>query len=236
MALSRIFRPGAPLLASVLFLPVLLSDAALGQAGRSKVAQGNDLYRQGKYDAAANIYQDALLEDPSSPSIEFNMGDALYKKKDYQKALDAYQKALATDDVALQSQAYYNIGNSLYRSQKLPEAISAYERALKLNPNDQDAKYNLEYVRNKLKQNAQPQASEQPRQDQQQKQDQQSGQPNGQDDKQKTDAQPAKKEEKKPEMAKEDAARILDALREDQKDLKKQEIRERGRVRIEKDW
>jgi tetratricopeptide (TPR) repeat protein len=198
------------------------SSSAFAATTRSKVAEGNKLYRQGKFDAAANRYQDALLDDPGSSRIQFDMGNALYKRKDYQKALDAYQKALGTDDVALQSQVYYNMGNSLYRSQKLPEAISAYERALKLNPNDQDVKYNLEYVRNKLKQNAQPQ-----NQNQQQKQ---------QEQQQAEQRLAGKKEEKKPEMSKEDAARLLDALKENQKDLRKQEVRTGGHLQIEKDW
>jgi Ca-activated chloride channel family protein len=220
---------------------VLFWDPAFAETGRSKVADGNKLYRQGKYDGAATRYQDALLDDPTSPRIQFDMGNALYKKKDYQKALNAYQKALGTDDIGLQSQVYYNMGNSLYRAQKLPEAISAYERALKLNPNDQDAKYNLEYVRNKLKQNAQPQNREQQKQDQQQQQSQKQGQQKQdqkqQDQKQQAEQQQAgKKQEKQTEMSKEDAARLLDALKENQKDLKKQEAQTGGRVQIEKDW
>ena len=218
-----------------LFL-VLFWSPAFAASPRAKVAEGNKLYRQGKYDGAANRYQDALLDAPGSPQIQFDMGNALYKKKDYQKAMDAYQKAMGTGDVVLQSQTYYNMGNSLYRAQKLPEAISAYERALKLNPKDQDAKYNLEYVRNKLKQNAQPQNQQQnpdqKKQDQQKQQEQQQ-----QDQKQQAEQQQAgKKQEKKPEMSKEDAARLLDALKENQKDLKKQEVRTGGRVQVDKDW
>ncbi len=215
-----------------MLLLILLSTPAFAASPRAKVAEGNKLYRQGKYDGAANRYQDALLDAPGSPRIQFDMGNALYKKKDYQKALDAYQKALGTDDVSLQSQVYYNLGNSLYRAQKLSEAISAYERALKLNPKDQDAKYNLEYVRNKLKQTAQPQNQQQS--SEQQKQDQKKQQ---QDQKQQAEQRQAgKKQEKKPEMNKEDATRLLDALKENQKNLKKQEVRTGGRVQVEKDW
>ncbi len=217
-------------------LLVLLSAPAFGASPRSKVAEGNKLFHSGKYDGAANCYQDALLDNPGSARIQFDMGNALYKKKDYQKALDAYQKALGVDDVAFQSQVYYNMGNALYRAEKLPEAISAYERALKLNPNDRDAKYNLEYVRNKLKQNAQPQ--NQPQNQNQQKQDQPNQQQQQQDqrEQQSQQQQAGKKEEKKPEMNKEDAARLLDALKENQKDLKKQEVQTGGRVQVEKDW
>ncbi len=56
---------------------------------------------------------------------------------------------------------YYNIGNSLLKSQKIKESVGAYKESLKLNPNDQQAKYNLSYALNMLKN---------PNQDQQQNQ------------------------------------------------------------------
>lgn len=233
-------RTGHNRLPVIALLLTILVTSGFAASARSKVNEGNKLFRQGKFDAAANRYQDALLDDPKSPRIQFDVGNALYKKKDYQKALDAYQKALGTDDVMLQSQAYYNMGNSLYRAQKLPEAISAYERALKLNPDDQDAKYNLEYVRNKLKQNAQPQnqqSRDQQKQDQQKQDQQKQQQRKQQDQKQQPEQQQAgQKQEKNPEMSKEDAARLLDALKEDHKDLKKKEVQTGGRVQVEKDW
>ena len=57
------------------------------------------LYERGK----------ALLEDPGSPLIQFNVGNVLYKKKNYEKALEGYSKSLDTDDPILQSQTYYNM-------------------------------------------------------------------------------------------------------------------------------
>jgi len=139
----------------VLYISVIFIGPGilLGQAGRKKVMEGNRLFGEEKYDEANNKYQDALLEDPGSTVIQFNVGDVLYKKKNFEKAMEAYQKALASDDPLFQSKSYYNIGNTLYQSGKLPESILAYEQALKLNPDDQDAKYNLEFVRNKLKEN-----------------------------------------------------------------------------------
>ncbi len=58
---------------------------------------------------------------------------------------------------------YYNIGNSLLKSQKIKESVGAYKESLKLNPTDEQAKYNLSYALNMLKN---------PNQDQQQNQNQ----------------------------------------------------------------
>lgn len=137
-------------------------------AGRQQVLEGNRKYAEGKYDEANDSYRDAEIDNPGSPIVKFNIGDVLYQKRNYEEALKAYQDAIQkSDDLKLQAQGYYNIGNTLYRLNKWPESILAYQQALKLDPNDEDAKYNLEYVRIKLKQHAQKQNSPQQNQDQQ---------------------------------------------------------------------
>jgi Ca-activated chloride channel family protein len=226
---------------SFVMLPLFL----FAQAGRKKVLEGNQLYSEEKYDAASNKYQDALLENPSSPLIQFNVGDVLYKKNNYEKSLEAYQKSLDTDDPMMQSQAYYNLGNALYRSQKLPESILAYEQALKLNPDDEDAKFNLEFVRNKMKENAQPQSQDQQQQQQQNQQNQQKQDQNKKDqDKKEQEKQQeqqkqqeqAQQQEQKKEMSKKEAEQLLEALKENQEEMKKKQAQASGRMRVEKDW
>ena len=221
------------------------------QTARKRVAEGNQQYQEKKYDEASNKYQDAMLADPGSPLIHFNMGDALYKKNDYEKALESYQKSLDSDDALFQSKSYYNIGNTLYRMNKLPESILAYEQALKLNPDDEEAKYNLEFVRNKMKENSKPQQQDQQQQQQQQKQQQnQNEQKDQNQQQQKKDQQEQQQqeqkqqqqeqqrtgEEQKKEMTKEQAKQLLEALKENQENAKKKKVNAQGRVRVEKDW
>lgn len=228
-------------------------------AGRKQVAEGNQYFDGGKYDEANNKYRDAQVDNPKSPIIHFNIADALYKKRKYEEALKSYHEALQnTDDMKLQAQAYYNIGNTLYRLNKWPESILAYQQALKLDPNDRDAKYNLEYVRTKLKEQAQKQPQEQQQQQQQQQsgadeQNQQNEQ--NQKDQQKQNQQENQQEQQSPQeakqqkqqegqeqkdqeqMKKEDAARLLEALRNQEKEAQKQrQMKVKGRAGVEKDW
>lgn len=63
----------------------------------------------------------------------------------------------------------YNLGNALAHAGKIQEAIQSYAQALKENPNDEDAKFNKEYLEKQL-----PPPEE--KQQEQQKQQQQSGQ------------------------------------------------------------
>lgn len=153
----------------LIFLIVATSLVSAQTPGRSKVLEGNKLFTEEKYDEANNAYRDAQLDNPTSAVIDYNIANTLYEKKKYEEAIKLYDKVSKNaDDPLFQAQAYYNLGNTLYRLNKWQESILAYTEALKLNPEDEDAKYNLEYVRTKLKQNADQQNQD----DQQQQQEQ----------------------------------------------------------------
>jgi Ca-activated chloride channel family protein len=208
-----------------------------GESSRKKVKEGNEMYKEKKYDQALTKYQDALLSDPENERIQFNVANTLYWKKKYEEALKEFQKVVGTEELDLEQQSYFNLGNTLYRMGKLPESILAYQQALKLNPNDMDAKYNLEYVRRKLKQNTQkqPQTGQQ-----EQKQQESEQQKSGEDQEQEGQQQPQpgdQKQESWDKLSKEEAERILDALKNDEKDIqKKRKMKASGKIKVKKDW
>jgi len=227
-----------------------------GQSTRRKVESGNELYYQEKYNEALNKYQDALIDNPESPEINFNVGNSQYKLKKYEESLKEYEKLLAVPDAMFQSKVYYNIGNTLFRSGKIAECILSYKKALELNPDDMDAKFNLEFARNFLKEHAKKEPM--PQQKQQQLGEQEDTQQSGGDDEQEKsenqkDRQSAEKEleedreekddseqkeEEKKEISKEEAESILRALENDEKeDLKNaKKMKIPGNVRVLKDW
>jgi len=140
--------------------------------------EGNKLYGKGQVGKAKSAYESALKSEPSSPEIAFNLGNAYYKGESFDKSLEAYKKA-AEDKKSplLQSKAFYNLGNSLFRRKETDKAIEFYKQALRLNPKDEDAKYNLELLtqREDQKQNQQ-QDQKQNQQQQQDKQEQKQSQ------------------------------------------------------------
>lgn len=220
------------------------------QSVRKKVESGNELYYQEKYDEALNNYRDALIDEPESPEVHFNIGDSQYKIKKYDEALKQYEKLLSVPDAVFQSKVYYNIGNTMFRSGKIAESILSYKKALELNPDDIDAKFNLEFARNFLKEHAKKEQTPQQKQ-QQQKNQQQKGEnkekqeSENQQEQQKSEAGEEKKkkdsrqkEEKKKEMTKEEAESILRALsNNEKKDLKNaKKMKVPGNVRVLKDW
>lgn len=74
----------------------------------------------------------------------FTEGNTFYKTEEYSRAVEVY---LAIEEQGFQSaELYFNIGNCYYKMNKVAPSIYYYEKALKLNPNYQDAQYNLSYA------------------------------------------------------------------------------------------
>jgi len=131
-------------------LSIAIALAACGSTVASSNRQGNRLYNQGQYDEALSAYQKAQAEQPDLAELHYNVGNTLHRKEDYQGAAAETLQGLSKADSDLRARAYYNLGNSFYRQGQFAEAIAAYKEALKLNPDDQDAKHNLELAQQQL--------------------------------------------------------------------------------------
>ncbi|MDR3651945.1 MAG: tetratricopeptide repeat protein [Paludibacter sp.] len=78
----------------------------------------------------------------------------LYAKGDYTNAAKQYEKIISTNGVA--PELYFNLGNAYYKSNEIGKSILNYERALRLSPNFDDARYNLELAQLKVVDNIIP--------------------------------------------------------------------------------
>ena len=129
-----------------------------------EVNRANKLFADEKYDEAIERYNKVLEKKPESDVMNFNAGSAYYKKSDFEKADKLLSKSLLTDDEELEQKAYYNMGNNKYRQAeaiestdlegaipKYKEALGYYKRAIDLDEEDEDAKFNYEFVKRKLK-------------------------------------------------------------------------------------
>ena len=241
----------------LLAVMLLLSCSAGAEAGlRSKVNKGNDYFNRQEYGRASEKYRDALISDPESGELHFNLGNTLYRDENYEEAMKEFEKSTYSRDIELQSKAYYNMGNCLYSMNKLPESIQFYKKALELNPEDEDAKYNIEYVQRKIKENMDKNKEQQKEGQQEQQQGQQQQQQGQQEqDKDGKDREKQKQQEKGEEkeeqqqqqqqqaqekeegMSKEDAERLLQAFEEDEKEAqKKRRMQAPAQGRVEYEW
>lgn len=236
-----------------------LISNGFAQSNLSTLNDGVDKYEEKKYADAELDFRKVVENSPKNFEANFNLGTSYYKQQKYDDAIKSFQSALenAKDDNS-RGKIYHNIGNSLLKSNKLEQSVEAYKTALKFNPNDQDTKYNLSYAlemmknkdkdknkqdkndqnkdnKDKQDQQKQNQNQDQQNKDQQKQDQQQNPQPKDQESKQDNTKQPQQPKEQK--ISKEEAQRILEALKNNEKDLQKQLRKVQGKVRkTDKDW
>jgi tetratricopeptide (TPR) repeat protein len=75
----------------------------------------------------------------------FKKGNDAYYRGDYASAIEAYERVARLGVV--HEDLYYNLGNAYYRAGRLGLAIYNYERALSIDPDVDDAAYNLRIAR-----------------------------------------------------------------------------------------
>ena len=164
--------------------------------GRSEGRRGNDAYREGSYEEAAGAYLKGLAEtDEDDRLIQFgllnNLGAAQYRLQKPSEAVEAFERAtFAAAAPEAQARASYNAGNAAFKADDLERALHHYRRALLNDPDNEDAKYNFEFVKRRLQQQGGGQQNQQDQQNQdqqQQNQQDQGGQQNEQQDQQQQD-------------------------------------------------
>ncbi len=183
---------------TIALTPLLLGFTLPGTVERL-CGRGNRLYKQEKYKEAGESYARALKLRPGDPTLHYNQGAALYKAGDLPGASQAFSAAMADVPEDLQEDLHYNIGNTRYRMGDLKGAIEQYKQALRLNPDDGEAKYNLELALRKLKEQEKQQKQQQ---DEEQKKEQQSKQ----DQEKQSQQQNAQQEQQQEEQAKQQQA------------------------------
>lgn len=194
----------------------------IAQPAQKLLREGNGEYKNGHYKDAEIKYRKALTKAPESAKATYNLGNSLYKQQNYEEAAAQYQKLSQSEkkDIS-KANVYYNLGNSFLESKKYKESIEAYKMALRLNPADEDTRYNLSYAMSKLQQQKK---QEQNKQNEEQKPQQQKQE---------------KQQQQKPNMSKQDANRMLNAMNNNEKrtlDKTKNKQVKATQSTPEKDW
>lgn len=133
---------------------------------------GNELFATEAYDEALSEYRQAQVNDPDVAEPYYNAANALNRQGVLEGAEAQTGQALKTADPDLAARAWYNLGNAFFDAETWANAIAAYQAALRIDPNDVDAKRNLELALQKQ--------NEEQQQEQQDKQDNQQGEQNQQ--------------------------------------------------------
>lgn len=237
----------------IFMLPVLVH----GQAERKYIRQGNKQYKEEVFDESEILYRKALEKEQQSYSGEFNLGDAMYKQEKFEDAARSFHKlAENQNDPIKLGELYHNMGNSFLKANQLEQSIEAYKHALRNNPADNETRHNLAYAQQMQQQqqdqdkqdqdqnqDKQDQDQNQDKQDQDKNQDQQDQDQNQdqQDQNQNPDQQNQNQDQQQqqPQISREDAQRMLQALQQDEQDLQeklKKQKAQATKVKVLKDW
>ena len=212
----------------------LLPVTSKAQNTKQLIKKGNEAYEKKEYDNAITQYQQATVKSPDDPTAQYNLGNALYKNKKTDESVQAYDEAVSkASSKEDKSKSFYNKGVVLQNNKKLPECIEAYKNALKLNPQDEDARQNLQKA-------LQQQKEQQKKEDKDKKEEKKP-----KDDKKEKDKYKPKDEEKKDQpkpqpskLTKQDAEEKLKALLQQEKKLqdKLRKVNTVTSAKPEKDW
>ncbi|MBA7617908.1 hypothetical protein ES703_25226 [subsurface metagenome] len=233
-------------LATVLFI----SSSVSGFTIRRKNNNANKLFYKEEYKNALDLYDELDIElekegEFINTTVKYNRANTVLKLNNFEEAIDYYNKARSTaKDKTRISHIYYNMGNTLYKAGKLEEAINYYIKTLDIDPNDKDAKFNIELIKKKLEKHKKEE-KEKKENDKEKKEKDKGKKDKKEEERDKKQQKEEKKEErekpqkekKKQGISKEDALRILKALEQREKELRKNEkAKMKGRVGLSKDW
>jgi len=142
-------------------LVAAVAQLAFGQLHpeRGQVRRGNRAWERDNYVEAEGRYDAALSLNPASAEAHFNRGDVLYRQGRFEEAEAAFGAALPLMTAPRQAAgALHNQSAALVRRYRgegydrglLDRALEASKQALRLDPTDEDAKFNLAYIQKLL--------------------------------------------------------------------------------------
>ena len=224
--------------AAMLCMLLVAASASAQMTDRQYIRQGNKQFRSGDYANAEVSYRKAIEKNAKNPQAAFNLGNALMAQKKDSAAVEQFQGAANLETNPLRkAQAYHNMGVICQTHKMYGEAIEAYKNALRLNPKDDETRYNLVLCKHQKQ-----------KQDQQQQNQQGGDNDKKQDDKQKDQQQPDQQKDKqddkqqeqpKPQMSKDNAEQLLNAAIQNEKQTQekmKQQQQQPQRRNVLKNW
>lgn len=217
----------------ILVIMLAVCATVSAQNDRQLIREGNRLYRQKQYAQAEVLYRKAIAKKADNPQAVYNLGCALMMQQKDSAAIVQYENATKLEKNKLrQSKSWHNIGVMCQSHKMYGEAIKAYEQSLRLNPSDDETRYNLALCKQLNKNNPQQDKNQQDKKNEEKEDNK--GQ---QQKKDKKDQQ--KEEQPKEQMSKDNAERLLDAAVQNEKATQqrlKKAMQQPRKKQLQKNW
>jgi len=126
------------------------------------ITEGNNFYRNGQFDMAERSYREALQKEQGNATAQYNLASALYKQRKFDEA-EKIWGSLGTNSTekSVKATSFYNQGVIYSRQKELDKSIEAYKAALRNDPNDKQARENLQKALLEKKKQQQEQQNQQ---------------------------------------------------------------------------
>ncbi len=114
--------------------------------------EGNEFFKEGKYDTALTLYQEFLEKNPAAYQVLLNIGDCYREKGEIDKAMETYQQVIekARDDramgVNMKAKALAAIGLVYLKQNNLEEATKYFKQSVDTAPQDEIVAFNVAEV------------------------------------------------------------------------------------------
>lgn len=129
---------------------------SVAQSDRNFIREGNRAFKAQKWTAAETQYRKAISKNGKNPQAVYNLGCALLMQQKDSAAMQQFQNAAQLESNKFRrSKSYHNMGVIMQNHRDYAKAISCYEQSLRLNPQDNETRYNLALCKKLLKNNKQ---------------------------------------------------------------------------------
>lgn len=195
------------------------------KSNRAAFNLGDALYRQEKYDKAAEQFEAAIKnagEKDDKARAYYNLGNSMLKQQKLKESIEAYKEALR------------NVPNDIDAKRNLSYAMRLLKQQQQNKDKQQQQDEKDQQDKDKQDQDQKDKQDEKDQQDKDKQNQDQQDQKNQQDQKDQKGEQPQQRQ-----ISPEDAQRILNALEQEEKELQeKLQKKERAgnRPKIEKNW
>ncbi len=216
-------------------------QAAFAESALDAISQGNQLYRQGKFNQAIELYDQALTDSPQVLEPKFNKANSYYRLDDIDNASDLYREVAAeSKDMKLVTRAKYNLGNCAFQQgskqkdsnfqkaiDEMKTAIGHWRNVLDIEPENQKAAKNIEVARLTIKDLLDQIKNQQKQQDPNQPQD-----PNQQNQQEPNDSQQQQKQEQDSEDPNQSEEQKEQQQQEQQRELEQKQEKQKAEENI----
>ncbi len=127
---------------------------ATQRLANAEMREGNKQYNDAKYADAEVSYKKSMATVPGDEKNAFNLGNAMMQQKRYKEAYKQFEDlSKNTQDKQLKAQSFHNMGNAQMGLKDYQKAIDSYKNSLRINPDDEETRYNLALAQKFLKEN-----------------------------------------------------------------------------------